>query len=108
MATAKELQEQAQAASDAAQAAAAEADRLAEEYREAVRREHQAAQASRYAEHYDRLFTETGQSICGLNAAQHAAVYALAYERGHSAGLDYVEECYGEFAELARKILEAR
>lgn len=74
------------------------------------RAEREAAQAKRKAEaeeHYARMFSEIGQPLAGLNEAQHGIVYAQAYEQGHASGYDEVENYYGEYAEMARKMIEA-
>lgn len=92
----------------------AERDRLDEQIKtakaDAKRAEREAAQAKRKAEseaHYARMLDEIGQPLAGLNAEQHAIVYAMAYEQGHASGYDEVESYYGEFAEMARKLLAA-
>jgi len=59
-------------------------------------------------EHMDKCFTEIGQPQAGLNPRQHGAVYAAAWEHGHASGFGDVENYYGDFAELARKVLDAR
>ena len=102
MATAKELREQADRLQRVAHTAMADRALAAEAAERA------AAEAARHSEHYNLMFTEIGQPYAGLNEAQHGAVYALAYQHGHSAGEAEVEHYYGEFAELARKVLEAR
>lgn len=66
------------------------------------------AEAAAAKEHFERMFTEIGQPLAGLTKDQHGAVYELAYQQGHSSGYDEVETYYGEFAELARKILALR
>jgi len=63
--------------------------------------------AAEHAAHYARMFEETGRPLAGLNEAQHDAVFALAYEHGHGGGYGQVEDYYGNFAELARKIIES-
>jgi hypothetical protein len=75
--------------------------------RERVRLARATEQAANEA-HYAKMFDEIGQPLAGLNEAQHGVVYARAYEHGHSSGYDEVGEYYGEFAEMARKLLDAR
>jgi hypothetical protein len=79
--------------------------------KEAARREKlELARAARKAEaeaHYARMLDEIGRPDAGLNEAQHGIVYAVAYEQGHSSGYNEVEMYYGEFAEMARKLLAA-
>jgi hypothetical protein len=79
--------------------------------KEAAKREKIAmARAARKAEaetHYARMLDEIGRPLAGLNEAQHGIVYAVAYDQGHSSGYDEVEMYYGEFAEMARKLLAA-
>lgn len=65
------------------------------------------ASAKEAAEHYNRMFTEIGQPLAGLNEAQHGIVYSQAYEQGHAYGYSEVETHYGDFAEMARKLLAA-
>lgn len=103
---AEELRVQADAAKRAAQDATATAEKLAADVRKAEREERQAKEAAVHAAHYTRLYEDSGQPL-GLNEAQHGIVYALAWEQGHSSGYAEVEMYYGEFAELARKILAA-
>jgi hypothetical protein len=55
----------------------------------------------------DRLYSEIGQGIAGLNEKQHALVYVKAWEDGHASGYEEVEQHYGELADLAREILDA-
>jgi len=57
--------------------------------------------------HAVRLFEEIGRPLAGLNAKQHGEVYAMAWEQGHASGYSEVEMHYGDFAELARKIIES-
>jgi hypothetical protein len=96
------------------QAMQAERDRLDEQIKtakaDARRAEREAAQAKRKAEaeeHYARMYDEIGQPLAGLNDKQHAIVYSLAYDQGHASGFGEVETYYGEFAEMARKLIEA-
>jgi hypothetical protein len=83
----------------------------AEEKRAAERRAEREARrnkdAAERAEHADRMFTEIGQPLAGLNEAQHSEVYSVAWEHGHSSGFGDVEIYYGDFAELARKVIAA-
>lgn len=93
----------------------AERDRLDEQIKtaraDARRSEREAAMAKRKAEqeaHYARMFDEIGSPLAGLNEAQHAIVYAQAWEQGHASGYEDVESHYGEYAEMARKLIETR
>ena len=74
--------------------------------RKAEREERRAKAAAEAKGHYDRMFTEIGQPLADLNEAQHGAVYSVAWEFGHSSGFAEVEGYYGDFAELARKIID--
>jgi predicted nucleic acid-binding protein len=107
MATAAELRAQAAAARDRADEADRMAEELAAEARKVEREEAAAKMAAENKAHYERMYTEIGQPA-GLNEAQHGIVYAQAWEQGHSSGFGEVESYYGEFAEMARKLLDAR
>jgi multidrug resistance efflux pump len=74
--------------------------------REKIELERAARQAAAEA-HYAKMLDEIGRPLAGLNEAQHGIVYAAAYDQGHSSGYDEVEMYYGEFAEMARKLLAA-
>jgi hypothetical protein len=96
------------------QAMQAERDRLDDQIKTAkatARREKfelaRAAEVAAREAHYARMFDEIGDPLAGLNADQHAIVYAQAYEQGHSSSYDEVESYYGEFAEMARKLIAA-
>src|SRR3954463_1229791 len=105
--TAEQLKEQAKQARKEAAEATARADSLR---KEAQRKENQERRARAEAEneaHYARMYEEIGQPLAGLNAAQHGTVYAMAWEHGHSSGYGEVEIYYGDFAEMARKLIEA-
>jgi hypothetical protein len=67
-----------------------------------------AARRTEASAHYAKMLDEIGQPLAGLNEAQHGIVYAMAYDQGHSSGYHEVEMYYGEFAEMARKLLAAR
>lgn len=70
----------------------------------------EAARAKERAEnekHYSEMFSEIGEPVAGLNKEQHAAVYAMAWEHGHSSGFHEVQSYYEDFSELARKIIAA-
>lgn len=67
-----------------------------------------AAEEAASEAHYAKMFDEIGQPLAGLNEEQHGIVYAEAWEQGHSSGYGEVEMYYGEFAEMARKLLAAR
>lgn len=108
MQTAAELRAQATAARAARITAEAEEKELLTAARKAEREERQAQRAAENAAHYTRLYEEVGQPLAGLNETQHGIVYAQAWEQGHASGFDEVENYYGEFAEMARKILEAK
>jgi multidrug efflux pump subunit AcrA (membrane-fusion protein) len=97
------------------QAMQAERDRLDEQIqtaKTAARREKfelaRAAEAAAREAHYARMFDEIGQPLAGLNAEQHGIVYSQAWEQGHSSGYGEVETYYGEFAEMARKLIAAK
>lgn len=64
------------------------------------------AEAEKAKAHYDEML-QVGQDLAGLNEAQHSIVYNMAYEHGHASGLSEVSSYYGDFAEMARKIIEA-
>lgn len=75
--------------------------------RKAEREARQAAERARNEAHYALMLEEIGQPLAGLNEAQHGAVYAMAWEHGHASGYSEVENYYGDFAELARRVIEA-
>lgn len=54
--------------------------------------------------HDEELYTKHGE---GLSKDQHLRVYGLAYEYGHSAGDNEIEQYYMEFADFARDLLNA-
>lgn len=82
----------------------AEKDRV----RKAEREERRAKEHAEREAHYAQMFEEIGRGVAGLNEAQHAIVYAAAWEQGrHSSGYSEVEMHYREFAEMARQILDA-
>lgn len=108
MTKAADLKAQAMAARTRRLAAEREESELREAAKKAEREEAQEAQRREAEEHYNRMLTEIGEPLAGLNAAQHGAVYAMAWEHGHSYGFSEVESYYGDFAELARKILDAK
>ena len=96
------------------QAMQAERDRLDKQIKtakaDARRAEMQARRdkaAAEHAAHYARMFEEIGQPLAGLNEAQHGIVYAQAYEQGHAFGYSEVEMHYGEFAEMAQRLIAA-
>jgi membrane protein involved in colicin uptake len=105
MPTSAELRAQATAARDAARAAKEQADALAAAACKAELEERRAKTAAESAAHYARMYDEIGQPLAGLNKAQHGIVYSQAREQ--ASGYDEVESYYGEFAEMARKILDA-
>lgn len=107
MATSAELKAQAAAARETARAAKEQADALAAAAHKAGYVERIVKEAAENAAHYDRMYNEIGQPLAGLNPAQHGIVYALAWQQGHSCGYSEVEGHYGEYAEMARQILEA-
>lgn len=79
--------------------------------REKAKAEREAARAKEKAEneaHYERMYEEIGLPLAGLNEVQHSIVYAQAWEQGHSSGYEEVEGHYGEFAEMARRLLAAQ
>lgn len=97
------------------QAMRAKRDKLDEQIKtakaDARRAEREAARAKEKAEneaHFARMFEEIGQPLAGLNAEQHSIVYAQAWEHGHACGYSEVENYYGDFAEMARKLIEAK
>jgi hypothetical protein len=108
MATAAELRAQAAEARRQAIAAGLKAEELFAAVRKAEREEAAAKVAAENEAHDKRMYTEIGQPLAGLNEAQHGIVYAQAWERGHASGFGDVESYYGEFAEMARKLLDAR
>lgn len=92
-----------------------ERDRLDEQIKNAKaeekRKAREAAQAKAKAEadeHYARMRDEIGRPLAGLNDNQHATVYAVAYDMGYAYGFSQIEDHYGELAEMARKVLEAK
>ena len=96
------------------QAMRAERDRLNEQIHATAREQRRAKfELARAAEeaareaHYARMFDEIGKPLAGLNSEQHFIVYAMAYEQGHASGYDEVARHYDEFAELARKLIQA-
>lgn len=107
MPTSTELKAQAAAAREAVAQALTLADELTAAARKAEREERHAKERAEYEAHYTRMFEEVGQPLVGLNPAQHAIVYSQAWEQGHSSGYQEVESYYGDFAEAARKILDA-
>lgn len=107
MQTAAELRAAAATARQTRFAAQAEENELLDAARKLEREERRAKEIAAAKAHYDRMYDEVGQPVAGLNPAQHAIVYAQAYKQGHASGFDEVEGHYGEFAEMARKILEA-
>ena len=104
MATAKELQAQAQAARVAADKALAEAQALADQARAAERAEAAQRRAAAYAEHNQKMFDQFGYD---LTVKQHELIYAKAYVDGHSGGYDEVEIHYSDLADLARSVIDA-
>lgn len=78
------------------------------EQRRKEREERQARERAEITAHRDRMFAEVGQPLDGLNEAQHGIVYDAAWEQGHSSGFGNVEHYYGEFSEMARKLLAAQ
>jgi membrane-bound lytic murein transglycosylase len=105
--TAEQLKEQAKQARKEAAKATARAESLRKEAeRKEIEERRAKAQADTEA-HYTRMYEEIGQSLAGLNEAQHGIVYSAAWEHGHSSGYSVVESYYGDFAEMARKLIEA-
>jgi flagellar biosynthesis/type III secretory pathway protein FliH len=84
------------------------AKKIRADKRQAELKARREAEAKRHSEHYARMFEDIGQGVAGLNEAQHGIVYAQAYEQGHAYGYSEVELHYGELAEMARKLLDAR
>jgi hypothetical protein len=107
MPTSTELKAQAAAAREVARTAKAEAEALSAAAQKADHEERQAKTRAENAAHDNRMFEEIGQPLAGLNPAQHAIVYAQAWEQGHASGYSEVENYYGEYAEMARKLIEA-
>jgi len=108
MATAAELREQAKAFREKAIEADREAHNLRDQARQMEREERRDKARREQMEHMNRMFSEIGQPLAGLNEEQHGLVYAVAWEHGHASGFSDVENYYGDFAELARKLLAAR
>lgn len=108
MPTAAEMRAAATEAREAAKAALAAADQLAADARRVEREERQAKKRAENAAHYARMYDDIGQGVAGLNEAQHGIVYSKAWEHGHSSGYGEVESYYGEFAQMAREILDAK
>lgn len=67
-----------------------------------------AAEQAANEAHDAKMFDEIGQPLAGLTRAQHDIVYGEAYSQGHGSGYAEVEHYYGELAEMARKLLDAR
>lgn len=93
----------------------AERDRLDEQIKTAKAEDRRKAREAMQAlvkaeadEHYARMRDEIGRPLAGLNDDQHATVYAVAYDMGGASGFDEVEHYYGRFAEMARKVIEAK
>ena len=55
-------------------------------------------------EHDEEMYVKHGE---GLSKDQHLVVYSFAYQEGHSAGYNEVEEYYKTFAEFALQLLDA-
>lgn len=106
--TAAELRAQAMEARTRRLDAEREEQELKEAAQRAEREERQAKARQEQEGHFEKCFVEIGQPLAGLNRAQHDAVYAVAWEHGHASGFGDVENYYGDFAELARKVLEAQ
>lgn len=100
------------AEAERAEADAAEATQRAFNLREDAKRvalaERRAAEAKAHNEHNDKMYDEIGQPIAGLSRAQHEIVYSAAWSHGHSSGFDEVANYYGEFADFARNVLDAK
>lgn len=86
----------------------AEAEDLFQEAKRLEREERQAKEAAERTAHYWRMYQEIGRPLAGLNEAQHDIVYGQAWDQGHASGFGEVKSYYGEFAEMARKLLEAK
>lgn len=54
--------------------------------------------------HDEEMYDNYGD---GLSKDQHLVVYSLAWQHGHSSGVDEVREYYREFAQFARDLLDA-
>jgi hypothetical protein len=107
MTTAAELRARAADARAARITAEAEERELTAAAQKAEYEERRAKEAAENAAHYQRMYDEIGQPLAGLNEAQHGIVYAQAWEQGHAYGYSEVESHYGDFAEMARKLIEA-
>ncbi len=101
--------------SESIEAMQAEAARLQEKIEQAKKEKQRAEREERMAKakaehdaHYKKMYEESGKPFAGLNEAQHAIVYNQAYMQGHAHGYGEVESCYGDLAEMARKVLEVR
>lgn len=107
MATAAEMLEQATRDMEQAAELATKAKELRKQAERLAREERQALAAAQAKAHRDRMYAEIGQGA-GLTEDQHDIVYAQAYEQGHAHGDSQIESYYVDFAEMARKLLDAR
>jgi hypothetical protein len=105
--TAAEMRAAAEYKLELAKKETAQAQEMLAQTRKLEREEAQAKERAENAAHYAKMFEEQS-GVSGLNEAQHGIVYSLAWEQGHSSGFSEVEFYYGEFAEMARKVLDAR
>lgn len=105
--TAAQLTAEAEAAGQAARAAQEQAAALRAQAAQARYAERRAAQEAARQALSDRLYTEVGEPLAGLNQAQHALVFDRAWSQSKSEGDHGVEATYGELAELARATLAA-
>lgn len=105
--TAEQLKEQAKQAREVAAEATARAKELRKMAERKEIEERRAKSEAEHENHYMRMYEEIGEPLAGLNETQHSVVYAVAWEHGHSSGYGEVEIYYGDFAEMARKLIEA-
>ena len=102
MATAKELQNQANAARVLADRQLAVAQTLADQARAAERAEAAQRRADELIAHSNLMFDKLGYE---LNAKQHEIIYAKALEMGNGDFDDETENYYSDLADLVRQCL---